>query len=44
MRLGEDGVFLPAFFAGICQLVLMDADTSHLNVGGVFLRKQTINS
>ena len=29
---------------GICQLVLMDADTSHLNVGGVFLRKQTINS
>lgn len=29
---------------GICQLVLMDADTSHLNVRGVFLRKQTINS
>ena len=29
---------------GICQLVLMDADTSHRNVGGVFLRKQTINS
>ena len=32
------------YFLGICQLVLMDADTSHLNVGGVFLRKQTINS
>lgn len=25
---------------GICQLVLMDADTSHVNVGGVFLRKK----
>lgn len=23
-------------FPGICQLVLMDADTSHRNVGGVF--------
>lgn len=29
---------------GIHFLVLMDTDTSYLNVRGVFLRKQAINS
>lgn len=37
-------MLLPNEKGGICQLVLMDADTSHGNVGGVFLCKQTINS
>ncbi len=33
-------VWLSVFLLGICQLVLMDIDATHINVGGIFYAKR----